>query len=174
MLFSRSFYELNKDAIENTAEKLKKLFRDMIAEKFTLLNKLQGKELEEYSETIALNDTLNFFEQRIIYTTYEKGYASSTGYVFAVYITYDINDKEKLINLVEKYFGKFKLRDKKGCKVSNYKVYNEKTLDFVFENETIYPNGYKLSLNLIFNGDIFKDKKKFFKWADKATKDLAY
>lgn len=169
MLFNRNFYEFNKEVIEDTAEKLRNLSKEIIIEDYSKENKLQGEELQKHAEERA-----NSIEKRALYTTYSKAYDPRCGHVLAVYINSYFKDKEQLIKFVKKYFGEFKLRDKKGCKATNYRNYNEQSLDFVFEEEKRYADGYKLSLNLIFNGDIFKDKKKFFKWADKAPKGVIY
>lgn len=169
MLFNRNFYEFNKEAIEITAEKLKNLCKEMILDDFSKESELKGKELKKHIEARACA-----IEQNVIYTIYPKAYDPRRGYVLAVYINSYFQDKEKLIELVKKYFGEFKLRDKKGCKTSNYRNYKEQSLDFVFEGEVINGDGYKRSLNLIINGDIFKDKKKFYKWKDKAPKGIVY
>ena len=170
----KAFYEDNKKLIDNVSEKIIEMFRDY--EKIVnarLLDKMSSEQIEE-----ILNKQPAYYERYVIYEIYQNSYDPRGGKTLAVYIPSHF-DREFILSSCQKLFGEYNLRDKKGCKESNYRVYENNETDLIFkdciENKT--------TLNLIFTNTpilqmtscgYFQDYEKYIKFLSKAPKDLIY
>ncbi len=169
----KAFYNENKQIIDKISEKIVEIYKkNEKIKNQRLLEKMEDKLKDE-----ILNKQPAYLEQHVIYEIYQNSYDPRAGKTLAVYIPADF-ERSFVLQTCQELFGEFTIRDKKGCKESNYREYSENDLDLIFK-EAI---DYKTTLNLIFSNyhtlqplasPYYNDIEKYRKFLSKAQ-DVIY